>query len=220
MSPAEAQAHKAEIEAILGLGEALGLNQGLPYTRHWSAAPDFLALLVEHLRRERPAVIVECGSGLSTLILARVCAIDGRGLVWSLEHAPNCAAQTRDALARYGLARVANVLDAPLRRYRLDGEAYDWYDLIGLPSRAIDLLVVDGPPGSLGPLARYPALPLLRARLAPGCTIFLDDADRPDERAIVARWCAECPDLMLNRPATERGCAVLRCPSQGASEAL
>ncbi|MFN3594564.1 MAG: class I SAM-dependent methyltransferase [Thiobacillaceae bacterium] len=213
MSPAEAQAHRAELEAVLRLGEGLGLRQGLPYVRHWSAAPDFLALLVAHLRRERPAVIVECGSGLSTLILARVCALEGRGRVWSLEHAPDFAAYTREALDRYGLARVASVLDAPLRRYRLDAEAYDWYDMSGLPEQAIELLVVDGPPGRLAPLARYPALPLLRARLAPGCTIFLDDADRPDERACVARWCAEHPDLTLKRPATVRGCAVLRCPS-------
>lgn len=220
MSPAEALAHRAELEAVLRLGEALGLRQGLPYVRHWSAAPDFLALLVEHLRRERPAVIVECGSGLSTLILARVCALEGRGRVWSLEHEPYCAAQTRAALARYGLTRVARVIDAPLRRYRLAAGEYDWYDLGGLPVQAIDLLVVDGPPGRLGPLARYPALPLLRGCLAPGCAIFLDDADRPDEQAIVARWCAEYPDLTLDRPATARGCAVLRCPSQEASEAL
>lgn len=220
MSPAEARDHWAELEAVLRLGEALGLEQGLPYVRHWSAAADFLTLLVEHLRRERPAVIVECGSGLSTLILAQVCALEGRGRVWSLEHEPGCAAQTRDAIARYGLARVATVLHAPLRRYRLDAEEYDWYDLSGLPEQAIELLVVDGPPGRLAPLARYPALPLLRARLAPGCTIFLDDADRPDERAIVARWCAEYPAFELGRPATARGCAVLRAQPAVASEAL
>lgn len=220
MSPAEAQALRAELEAHLRLGETLGLSEGLPYVRHWSAAPDFLALLVGHLRRARPALIVECGSGLSTLIQAQVCAIEGHGRVASLEHEPDCAAQTRAALARYGLARVATVLDAPLCRYRLDAEDYDWYDLSGLPAQAIDLLVVDGPPGRLGPLARYPALPLLRGRLAPGCTIFLDDADRPDERAVIARWCEEYPEFTIERPATARGCAVLHCPSQGTSEAL
>lgn len=218
--PTSAQAHRAELEAVLRLGESLGLKQGLPYVRHWSAAPDFLALLIEHMRRERPAVIVECGSGLSTLILARVCALEGRGQVWSLEHEPNCAAQTRAALARYDLARLATVLYAPLRRYRLDAEEYDWYDLSGLAVQAIDLLVVDGPPGRLGPLARYPAMPLLHGRLTPGCTIFLDDADRPDEQAIVARWCDEHRDLRLMRPSTVRGCAVLRFPPHEAAEAL
>jgi len=213
MSPAEASVHRAELEAVLRLGEALGLMQGLPYVRHWSAAPDFLALLVDHLRREWPTIIVECGSGLSTLIQGQVCALNGHGRVWSLEHVPDCAAQTRAELARYGLTRVATVLDAPLRRYRLGAEEYDWYDLSVLAAPAIDLLVVDGPPGRLGPLTRYPALPLLRGRLAPGCTTLLDDADRPDEQAIVARWCPEFRDLTLDRPATARGCAVLRCPS-------
>lgn len=210
MSPAEAQALRTELEATLALGEALGLTKGLPYARYWSAGPDFLALLIEHQRREKPAVIAECGSGLSTLFLARGCALLGRGRVWSLEHEPNCAALTREALARYGLERVAYVLNAPLRRYRLGAEGYDWYDLSGLPARAIELLVVDGPPGRLGPLARYPALPLLHGRLASGCALFLDDADRPDEQATVARWRAEFPDFGLERVPTERGCAILR----------
>lgn len=210
----------AELEAYLDLGARLGLRQGLPYMRHWSAGADFLSLLVDHVLAHRPSAIVECGSGLSTLMLARCCALNGDGRVWSLENDPDCAAHTRDALARYGLEQVVRVVDAPLRRYSLNTQEFDWYDLGGLPTRAIELLIVDGPPGRLGPLARYPALPLLRERLAPRCTIFLDDAARPDEQAIVARWCAEHPDLALDRPATERGCAVLRRRSQASSEAL
>ena len=45
----------------------------------------------------------------------------------------------------------------------------------------IDLLLVDGPPAyAVGHgLARYPALPVLRDRLAPGATVVLDDVERP-----------------------------------------
>ena len=54
----------------------------------------------------------------------------------------------------------------------------------------VDLLVVDGPPAfedGFG-LARHPALPVLRGRLAPGATVVLDDIERPGEREVVRRW--------------------------------
>jgi hypothetical protein len=39
----------------------------------------------------------------------------------------------------------------------------------------------------------YPALPLLRDRLAPGCLVVLDDAQREGERWVIERWRAEFP---------------------------
>jgi hypothetical protein len=65
--------------------------------------------------------------------------------------------------------------------------------LVDLPE--IDLLLVDGPPGSAGTQARYPALPVLSDRLADGAIVVLDDFSRADETTIVERWCAEIPGL-------------------------
>ena len=36
--------------------------------------------------------------------------------------------------------------------------------------------------------SRYPALPALEPRLAPGAIVVLDDATRPGEREILERW--------------------------------
>jgi predicted O-methyltransferase YrrM len=210
----------AELEAYLDLGARLGLRQGLPYVRHWSAGADFLTLLVEHVLAARPIMIVECGSGLSTLMLARCCALNGAGRVYSLEQGSAYAARSRAELARYGLEAYATVLHAPLRPYSLHGEIHTWYALAGLPQAPIDLMVIDGPPGRSAPLARYPALPLLFDRLGPAGTVFLDDAARPDEQAILARWRAEFPDLDLTQVRTGRGCAVLRRRPQSSTEAL
>ena len=54
----------------------------------------------------------------------------------------------------------------------------------------IDLLVVDGPPAHAAShgLARYPALPLLADRLAPGGTVVPDDAERPGQQEVLRRW--------------------------------
>ncbi|MCW8917239.1 MAG: class I SAM-dependent methyltransferase [Gammaproteobacteria bacterium] len=197
-----------QCESYHYLRDRLNLRQGIPYTRDWSASPDFLKLIVEHCLEQRPATIVECSSGLTTLMLARSCELNGAGRLYSLENGADYAAKSRAQLARYGLDQ-AQVLDAPLRDYLLHGTSYQWYDIAELPAQGIEMLVIDGPPGFIQRHSRYPALPLLIDRLADNCTIFLDDAARADEQEIVRRWLAQFPWLQHHYVETERGCSVL-----------
>lgn len=199
------------IAAYQPLCERLGLATGaLPYTPDWSAAPDFLELIVDHALAHKPAVIVECGSGMTTLMLARCCALNGVGHVYSLENGADYAASTRAAVAGYGLAQHSTVIHAPLRPYTLDGRDYQWYDADQLTIGAIDMLVIDGPPGFIQKHSRYPALPLLRSRLADRCAIFMDDAARPDEKELVEMWQADYPGITHEYIGNERGCSLLR----------
>jgi hypothetical protein len=89
-------------------------------------------------------------------------------------------------LHREGLERYARVVHAPL-----EGEP-PWYARAALERLPdpIDLLVVDGPPAEAPGEGerRAPALPALASRLVPGATVVLDDAERPGERAVLARW--------------------------------
>jgi hypothetical protein len=90
------------------------------------------------------------------------------------------------------LTKYVEVVHAPLVDVDVAGETFRWYDLSKVEGLTdLDIVFVDGPPGTTGPLARYPALPLLRDRCAPGARFILDDAARPDERAIVQRWVRE-----------------------------
>ncbi len=200
----------AEETAVQALGHRLGLPRPLPYTPSWSAAADFLNLLVRHMRSYRPAQVVECGSGTSTLVLARCCQINGAGHVFSLEHEAHFAEATGAALADQGLAAWATVLYAPLRPWMLEGQAWPWYDLAALPAGGIDLLVVDGPPARSQPLARYPALPVLGPRLTPAAVVYLDDAGRPGEQEVLRRWQACMPQYRQELIPTQRGCARLQ----------
>jgi predicted O-methyltransferase YrrM len=100
------------LEGYQPLCERLGLNRGIPYTPQWSAAPDFLTLIVDHVLEHRPQTIVECGSGLTTLMLARCCALNGAGHVYSLENGADYAANTRLDIARYGLEHWSTVIHA------------------------------------------------------------------------------------------------------------
>lgn len=199
-----------QLEAYLSLRDRLGLREGLPYSHQWSAAPDFLKLIVEHALATQPNTIVECSSGLTTLMLARCCQVNDKGKVFSLENGAEFAEKTRGEIARYGLTKIATVIDAPLKATTVDGVEYQWYDPAGLPDRSIEMLVIDGPPGFLQRHSRYPALPLLFDKLADGCVIFLDDAGRPDERELVELWKQRYPGLKHEYVKTERGCSILR----------
>jgi len=196
-------------ESYRKIVEQLDLREGLAFTQHWSAEADFLQLLIDDCHVSRPDMVLECSSGLSTLVLARCCQIAGRGRVLSLENGPEYAQATRDALRQYRLDDWAEVIDAPLIDTPLADQAFQWYDLQQLPALQVDMLVIDGPPGFLQPRSRYPALPLLYTRLGKGCRVFLDDAAREDERLLVAQWLAQYPTLRHDFIDTRRGCSLI-----------
>ena len=180
----------AQLEAMMQLLRLLEPTAFLPRTRGWAASPDVLLLLSEAIRDERPRLVLDLGSGLSTVVAAltvRAHGLDCR--VVALDHEASFAQQTRTLLVRHGLDHLAEVRTAELAPTAVGDEVLPWYDLSSISDlEGIGVVFVDGPPGVGGPQARYPALPLLRSRLAPGAVFLLDDADRPDERAIIERW--------------------------------
>ena len=203
----------SQLEALQNLSAVLPATDVLPATRGWAASPDLLVVLVNLLITDRPSLVVECGSGASTLWLAiamRQFEIDGR--VIALEHDPVFGAKTRDFLARHDVLDLAEVRDAPLESFSLDGETYSWYarrawaDLTG-----IDLLFVDGPPAATGPQARYPALPLLSGSLNPvAATVVLDDLVVPDMQKVLRLWLDAYPEFGSESLPLEKKAAVLR----------
>ena len=201
-----------QLEALQNLSAVLPANDVLPATRAWAASPDLLLVLVDLVIAERPSLVVECGSGASTLWLAlamRRFGIDGR--IIALDHDPVFGDKTRGLLARHDVADLAEVRDAPLESFSLNGETYSWYarraweDLKG-----IDLLFIDGPPAVTGQQARYPALPLLAGSLSPVATAVLDDLIVPDMQKVLRLWLDAYPDFDSEILPLEKQAAVLR----------
>ena len=201
-----------QLEALQNLSAVLPVSDVLPATRGWAASPDLLMVLVDLVMTERPSLVLECGSGTSTLWLALAMqrfGIDGR--IIALDHDPVFGGKTRDLLARHDVREFAEVRDAPLESFRLDGDTYSWYarraweDLTG-----IDLLFVDGPPATTGHQARYPALPLLTGSLSPVATAVLDDLVVPDMQKALRRWLDAYPDFSSEILPLEKQAAVLR----------
>jgi predicted O-methyltransferase YrrM len=199
-----------QTQALFSLSSMLETRKPLPPLTGWAATPELAAWVVALIRETEPRTVVELGSGASTVLIAYALEQQGGGRVVSLDHDAAYAEQTRARLRLHGLNDVAEVLDAPLRPLTLNGEARTWYDVgsLALPD-TIDLLLVDGPPHASERQARYPALPVLADRLSDRAVIVLDDADRADERAIVAAWC-ERFGFEAEYADTIKGAAILR----------
>ena len=146
----------------------------------WSADVTYLSR-VSQCSAASTGPILECGSGLSTLLLGMMAARRGTE-VWSMEHHPEWFDRVKKQLARHRLP--VNLVLAPLRDYG----AFTWYDppLDRLPDR-FALVICDGPPGDT-PGGRYGLAPIMKERLGPGTVILLDDADREEELAIIRKW--------------------------------
>ncbi|MGH3392414.1 MAG: class I SAM-dependent methyltransferase [Actinomadura sp.] len=186
----------ARLAAYADLQEWIQPRAPMPSLHGWAISPDVLHLVVEAIWRKRPKVIVECGSGSSSIWLGYAVQRLGAGRVIALEHDERYLQISRDLVRAHGMEDVVEIRHAPLEPWP-DGEReYAWYEASALEDLAdIDVLLVDGPPGATGPQARYPALPLLFSRCSSDVTIVLDDGNRPEERAASDRWMVEFPEL-------------------------
>lgn len=169
----------------------------------WSALPEYLGACLDEVKQSK-GLVVECGSGLSTLLLGAVAK--NRGLPYvALEHQERWAARVRREARRWGLSNV-QVEVAPLQSF----EEFDWYGFD--PDRLTEdvaVLICDGPPGKTRG-GRAGAVAVLRSRLAPGCVIMVDDAKRPAEARIANQWASELGSTIEKR-GTEKPYFVLRC---------
>lgn len=149
----------------------------------WSVREELITELWYRAWHTRGPVL-ECGSGLSTLLLG--VAAERRGYdVYSLEHDGSWHARVMAAVDRFQLHRV-KVICAPLVMH----SGYAWYDAPGNFPSEFTLVLCDGPPAAtMG--GRYGLLPELRPALAPDCVILLDDAAREGEMEVLKRWAEE-----------------------------
>jgi predicted O-methyltransferase YrrM len=155
--------------------------------------------VVSHVLLERPKVVVECGSGASTMWIGRALRRVGEGRLISLENSADWVAIVTGLLHYEGLSSV-EVRHAPMEPIRVAGHEQPWYSASALADvEKIDLLLVDGPPGRTSKLARYPAVPALRDKLRSGATVMLDDCHRRDEKETLRKWLAEVPGMSLVR---------------------
>jgi len=191
------------------LKPVLAPQEGLPYMMDYAVAPDFAKKVAKLILEKKPRVIVELGSGISTLISAYCLKINGSGKINSFDHLKEFTDKTESLIKTHGLELLAGVQFAPIESVKINDREYPWYSLKQFEKlESIDMLIVDGPPGVLSPTSRFPALPILFKKLSPGACIIIDDARREGEKQIIELWKKEFSNLEYQFIETERGMAV------------
>ena len=155
-----------------------------------AAHVEFLDAVVQYARASR-GPILECGSGLTTILLSTFAAKRGVD-VWSIEHLPQWLA----AVSPY--VEGVNLRLCPLRHY---GDV-QWYTLPNDLPRGFSLVICDGPW-----TGRHALLPVASDNLATSAIILLDDAHTKDGQDAIAKWGREyemCEKFAIVKPCTHR----------------
>ena len=178
-------------------GEAISArvdtNTVLPRPNAWTLDGAAIATLCEILENKKPVMVVELGSGLSTLIIGSFLKKNGGKLI-SIDHDHDFASATRSYVSQNNLGDIVEIRVAPVAP--LDGVSGDlWYRQSEFNDiDSIDFLLVDGPPKPIDPVIRRHALPMLFEKLSKNADILLDDTNREGELRIYRRlvFCLSC----------------------------
>jgi hypothetical protein len=147
--------------------------------------------------------ILECGSGLTTILLGLVAG--RRGIkTFSLEHHAEWRTRVTNVLAQFQIENVQVCL-APLRDY----DGFSWYDppFADLPVE-FELVICDGPPGETRG-GRYGLWPVFAERLSKSSVILLDDTQRFGEAEVLRRWATEADLTIAERQSADSSFAII-----------
>jgi hypothetical protein len=214
-----------QIEAFVGLQSyfATGELPNMNAERHsWPVSPDFELYLIELIELNNYDLIIEFGSGISTVLIAR--ALANMALrrqekssveFISFDHLEQYYQQTLAQLKHAGLDKTVQLRLAPLQDYTApSGKVHPYYacqDILAeiarrYPAEGLRILVIiDGPPAATGPHARYPAGPIIFSLFKDAkIDLLLDDYIRDDEKEIAKLWQNELEAAQRSFTVSER----------------
>lgn len=169
----------------------------LPWTNS-AAGPEFYVHICNDIVINKKKNIIEFGSGVSTLLLARLIKLNGLSVhILSIDHDQEWQETISKILKNEHTEEYVHFINADIVK---EGE-YTWYDKnkITVPDNfLIDTVIVDGPIGDK-PMARLGAIPFIQKKLSQECyTIYLHDTDREDEMNIIQEWSKLLPNATVN----------------------
>ena len=164
---------------------------------HWTAPAQTLNLIERKVRKLRPTLVLEFGSGISTSCIAHFMrelhGSASRTLVISIEEDAQSCEKSLSTAASLGVAEHVSIVHAPLEKQMIEGRETICYRLSRelrtlLAESPPDFLFIDGPGPTTDPLARFGTILLCRQFLAPGSPFYLDDALRDRELEVGQLW--------------------------------
>ena len=140
--------------------------------------------------------IVEFGSGLSTILLARLAkslSIDFN--ILSIDENQDWINIIQKVLKKDNTESFVKLVHSPL--------VDDWYnkDIVSrvVHKKNFDMLIIDGPTaGDKSKKTRYEALSVTYQNLSTQCMILLDDLERVSEKRILDQWSIEFNDFKFS----------------------
>ncbi len=198
---------RQQVACIAELQLAIPLPMPLGKLGGWALSADALVYVVRDIRKHRPPLVIEFGCGVSTIVLAALLKTLDGGLLISIEHDLEYLKLVKDELASYDLTSFVEQRHMPLVSFTPSSPlaSCQSYDLRGL-DLDFDVAVVDGPITSkFGAATRLAPLEWCAVRLHPGATVYLDDADRAEERQVVEALLARQLDIKAENLVAEKG---------------
>ncbi|MBL1292792.1 MAG: class I SAM-dependent methyltransferase [Thiotrichales bacterium] len=201
-----------QLEGLTAIYNTLPIEIPLPQMREWPVSPDFAMIVATEILVQKPEIVLETGSGVSSLVAGYAVKKNGRGKVIALEHDEIFFQKTQQLIKAHRLENCIDLHLAPLVKYVSGTSNYIWYDTSNINfSGEIGVYIVDGPPGISSEHTRYPVLPVFADKAAESAMVFLDDAARDEEIQVVNRWLSEFPSFELQKEYfCEKGVAVLK----------
>jgi hypothetical protein len=222
----------SQLEAHANLQRYLSEGQLMPELHGWPVSPDFAVMLIDLVESNDYDLVIEFGSGTSTLLMAIALARAAKrrrrsapAVQVAFEHLGEFHQQTRSLLERAGVAHAVQLELAGLQTWEsAQGTAYAFYachDKLDAIVRTMPgaiakvLVVVDGPPAATGQHARYPALPIVLASLrGVAMDVLLDDHARPEEQEVSKMWLADLEaaghHAAVSVPSLEKGACLIK----------
>ena len=201
-----------QMEAMQALYSIFQFNSPLPATRKMAASPDFLRLVVDTILSKQPKLVVELGSGISTILVGKALEKNGGGDLISIDNDEQYAELTRKKIDLEKLSNIAKVITAELKLHTINEQNYMWYESTFLKeiNQKIDLLIIDGPSRIINKNARYPAIPLLNNYFSDKIIILIDDGNRRDDSYTIKKWLDEFDEFKSEYIGTEKGTFILK----------
>lgn len=152
----------------------------------WTLEKNTIRLLWDHLKKDKPSLILECGSGVSSLVFSQFFKLHHpQGKLISFEQGLEEKKRVEKLLKKNDLSGFATILHTPLN----DKGRYDFNkDEISekIQDRKAEWLLVDGPSGPPG--CRDNIIPFLKPFLSSTAKWWMDDSFRDGELAFLKEW--------------------------------
>ena len=193
-SSAELKHHLKKSDDIYSMAILQPLLVEYPYLPFNGGAlrPICIAYILNEIIINQRQNILEFGSGLSTIIMARLIKKNKLNTkIVTVEHNEGWAKILKKYLEDENLLQFVNIVRADLKEVKTTFGTVYWYDyykvLNTIKGMKFDLIIIDGPPANNPKIkySRLPALEKLKDNFNSDFCLVLDDVNRKGEQELV-----------------------------------